>query len=951
MAASITNQVIESFLKCRYKASLKLGGEAGQQSAFELFEGECKASALGRARQSLAVAPVENVALSGPVLAEGAEVIFSPHFDNSAVSIHFDALQRVDGRSDLGAFHYQPVLIVAREKIKAEHKLLLGVQAVVLGALQGRRPVSGLIIHGGDGKQSRVTLPLVRAEAVFEEVRHLESAPPKLILNEHCQVCEFQARCHTQARKNDDLSLLRGLGEKEIKNYHRRGIFTVTQLSCDFRARRGKNRPAKPRRYPALQAMAIRDNKALVVGSPKMPDSAVRIYLDLEGDPDRDFVYLLGMIVEENSTERHYSFWIDRKEDERRLMTQFAEVVDGHQDYCIFHYGSYETSFFRRMAKEACDLSQRILPRCFNVLSVLYHNVYFPTLSNSLKDIGRCVGFSWTSPEASGTQSLIWRRAWEVSGDPAAKDSLVAYNQDDCAALKRVTGFLRAVVADGQASGSSPAGPEVANVQDLSVQARKTEWNKRSPFIPEFDFINKCSYFDYQRERVFVRTNKTLLRLCKRAKKGKRRTYRINRRVELRLKRCPTCNRMLQKLRDQMRHKMILDLRITSGGITRRVTKCSAAFFRCNKCKMRMRPETFQRLAKHGHSLVSWAIYQHVVYRTSIDRLTEMFAELFGLRVHASEVMGFKELAAGYYEPTYKAILARLVSGSLLHADETQVKLNNGVKGYVWVLASMEDVIYFFRPNREGKFLKDMLKGFKGVLVTDFYGAYESLDCPKQKCLIHLMRDLNNDLLKSPFDEEFKTLVSTFAGLLKAFVATIDQRGLKGRWLAKHRKDVTAFFKRLESAPCTSEVAEGYRNRFLRHRDTLFTFLEHDGVPWNNSNAEHAIRRFAYYREVTVALLNEAGLTHYLVLLSILQTCKCKGVSFFSFLLSGATDINAYASGPRRRNPADTLVTYPDWFLQARRKRRATAEEAVADSIPGTGGNSQKENDGRDVQA
>src|ERR1700730_17719548 len=54
MAARISSQVFECFLKCRYKAALKLIGEAGQQSAFELFERECQASALGRARQALA---------------------------------------------------------------------------------------------------------------------------------------------------------------------------------------------------------------------------------------------------------------------------------------------------------------------------------------------------------------------------------------------------------------------------------------------------------------------------------------------------------------------------------------------------------------------------------------------------------------------------------------------------------------------------------------------------------------------------------------------------------------------------------------------------------------------------------------------------------------------------------------------------------------------------------
>ena len=54
-------------------------------------------------------------------------------------------------------------------------------------------------------------------------------SPPKLMLNDHCQVCEFRQRCHAQAVKEDNLSLLRGLGEKEIITLGKKGIFTVTQ--------------------------------------------------------------------------------------------------------------------------------------------------------------------------------------------------------------------------------------------------------------------------------------------------------------------------------------------------------------------------------------------------------------------------------------------------------------------------------------------------------------------------------------------------------------------------------------------------------------------------------------------------------------------------------------------------------------------------------------------------
>jgi hypothetical protein len=62
------------------------------------------------------------------------------------------------------------------------------------------------------------------------------------------------------------------------------------------------------------------------------------------------------------------------------------------------------------------------------------------------------------------------------------------------------------------------------------------------------------------------------------------------------------------------------------------------------------------------------------------------------------------------------------------------------------------------------------LKEFKGVLVSDFYAAYESIECAQQKCLIHLMRDLNDDILNNPFDAEAKLVALQFAALLKPIV-------------------------------------------------------------------------------------------------------------------------------------------------------------------------------------
>lgn len=232
-----------------------------------------------------------------------------------------------------------------------------------------------------------------------------------------------------------------------------------------------------------------------------------------------------------------------------------------------------------------------------------------------------------------------------------------------------------------------------------------------------------------------------------------------------------------------------------------------------------------------------------------------MIEELFGLHVHLCEVNMFKGLMARYYQLAYDRLLQKILSGHLLLIDETEVRLKTG-KGYVWVFASLEEVVYLYRPTREGDFLKEMLKDFRGVLVSDFYAAYDSINCPQQKCLIHLMRDMNQDLLNAPFDEDLKAITRPFGILLRSAVATIDKHGLKRRHLVKHAGDVQAFFRRLSEQPFQSEAAETLRKRLLKYKDKLFTFIEYDGVPWNNNNAEHAIKAFASYREYAEGTIN-----------------------------------------------------------------------------------------------
>jgi predicted RecB family nuclease len=158
----------------------------------------------------------------------------------------------------------------SREKLTRLDKLLLAFDALAFSRATGKLPAIAKIVHGHRYLTVKVALGKLygKVRRLIEKMEHEQSksASPPVVLNRHCAECQFQAQCHQIAREKDDLSLLATISDKERKKCHEKGIFTVTQLSYAFRPR--KSSAARvPKHFPALKALAIRENKIHVLGA------------------------------------------------------------------------------------------------------------------------------------------------------------------------------------------------------------------------------------------------------------------------------------------------------------------------------------------------------------------------------------------------------------------------------------------------------------------------------------------------------------------------------------------------------------------------------------------------------------------------------------------------------------------------------------------------------------
>ena len=803
------------------------------------------------------------------------------------------------------------------KRAERNEKFLLAYDALCLQAFTGVPIRVGKLVDGVSKRAKKVQLnsPL---KAVQEHIRLLtellrQEKEPPLILNRHCVECEFRARCREKATETDDLSLLSKMSLKERQKLQGKGIFTVKQLSYTFRPRRRRKslRSSADNFSYALRALAIRENKIHVAGTPIFTIQDNDCFLDVEGIPDYGFYYLAGLRFRLNGQTIQHSFWAGDRCDEETMWNDLVTDLRANGFGRITHFGNFEKEFLTVMTKRYCKSKEQseyvegLIQQTVNLLSLIYGRIYFPTFSNSLKDIARYLGHRWPDEIGNGYEALLARHYWEASGELGVKEALLSYNTSDCEALQLVAGCVSKIC--GQLSTAGPK--EEFNFVD-AIKLRgwgPFKFGQLNCAIPDFEYINRASYWDYQRERMVVRSRRLRKRLCMRWIRRPIK-YPANKAIaHRRTVACPYCkSREIYKWGP--RSKTVYDLKFSPAGVKRWVVNYQFDRHKCWQCKKTFMPQRKPwTRSQYGNGLMRFLVFLTIDLQMSQQAAKRLLDQFFGLNISRGSTGRLKDMAAEFYGMTYKQILCNIIRARVVHVDETKVALN-GQTRYVWVLANQEDVAYFGSENREGARVQDILKKFKGVLVSDFCSVYDSFKCPQQKCLIHLMRDLNDDLLREPFNEELKSLVNAFASVVKPIVETIDRHGLKRRFLTKHKRSVGRFYRSLAKTNFETEAGVGYRKRFEKNEEKLFTFLDYDDVPWNNNAAEHAIKAFARLRRVFGASSTDIGIQNYLVLLSVCETCRYRGIKFWEFLCSGYKNLDAYAKTQRLHRRGVTKI-------------------------------------------
>lgn len=931
----IQDDIFESYLNCKHKAYLKIIGKAEVPNSFQNFDERslCKRKEAYydelSSKQNVRYLD-EDSNLTLAELQVGYDYILNATMVNSYYSIHLDVLKRVTKESSLGSFSYVPISVLTHNRILKNDRLLLAFKALPLSVLQNRAPTHGIIVYNGSFRTRRVLLSALKSQ-LRDEISSLnkllnKDEPPYIVLNSHCDICGFHVYCLRVAKEEDNLSLIRTLRPKEIIKLRNKGISTVNQFSYTFRLRRKKKGSKKQvhRHFSSLKALAIREKKIYIYQCPDIDKGKGRIFLDVEGLPYKNQYYLIGLIIDNGDILKKFSIWINDESEADEKLHRFIEILYQYSTFTLYYYGSYEMKFFKYLLRHYHDSLNEAVKDQFsnsiNVLQCIYAQVYLPTYSNGLKEVANYLNYYWTESEPSGLKSIYWRREWEINHTKELKKKLILYNYEDCIALRTLVHFLISLNQDnrGRNESDSLLGTKADyshfNVSDNFDQIIKDTYKghsfmKNAFVLKDFDYINKCAYIDYQLSKLHITRKKKSKRPKRYGYRRSETKNRVNTTIKCRRSyKCIFCESRSLYQFSTFASKTCVDLKFFRGGIKKWVVQYKAKYQRCESCGKNFFPKRYRKIGtKLGHNLVSWVAYQNVVNHLSFGKIERTLADCFSISVGTvgnTNVSRLKKMAADLYRPTYDRIGSQIRRGKIIFADETQIR-TRGETGYVWVLRNIEEVYYLFTERRKADIVREHLHRFTGILITDFFTGYDSIECRKQKCLIHLMRDINEDLFNNQLDKEYKEMAHLFTSLLRKIINTVDKHGLKKRFLRKHNRDVDRFYSWIQR-PFDSEICIKLSKRLIKNRIELFTFINYDDVPWNNNLAENAFRHFAEYRQRYNGRVSIDGIKRHLMLLSIYETCINRNVNFLRFLLSKERHIETYKkkytlSGNRRK--------------------------------------------------
>ncbi len=482
MAAPITAAMLYDLVACPHRVTMDLFGDPAQRdepNAFvellwekgSLYEREVVAGLEVHILDLSAYAGDEKERLTLEAMQRGEPLIYGGRFQVDGLLGDPDLLRRepagyIAGDIKSGSGEEGPEDI---SKPKIHYAVQLGLYTDILerkGLSAGRRAfvwdISGAEVPYDYtvpyGKRSPRTLwqdyldALHLAQAI---VNGSEQTLPAY--SAACKLCHWYTACVKRLKETDDLTMIPELGRSK-RDVMYGAVRTVTAFAATDPATfiNGKKTPfpgVGPDtlvKYHERAKLLATDGATPYLRIPvKLPAFDCELFFDVEVDPMRDICYLHGFVerrTHDNATERFVFAFANEPtpQAEKRAFAEAWAYLKDRRPCAIYYYSKYERTIYRKLQEKYHDVcSAEEIEELFDPAHAidLYNDVVkkateWPTWDHSIKTLAKYLGFSWRDTHPSGAASIEWFNNWVETGEPAVRQRILDYNEDDCRATR-----------------------------------------------------------------------------------------------------------------------------------------------------------------------------------------------------------------------------------------------------------------------------------------------------------------------------------------------------------------------------------------------------------------------------------------------------------------------------------------------------------------------------------
>jgi hypothetical protein len=233
----------------------------------------------------------------------------------------------------------------------------------------------------------------------------------------------------------------------------------------------------------------------------------------------------------------------------------------------------------------------------------------------------------------------------------------------------------------------------------------------------------------------------------------------------------------------------------------------------------------------------------------SLGKTQALLHDFFGLTISRAGLLGHLSWGGALFAPVVDQLLELLRASPVVQGDETGWRIN-GRTAWAWCFRDPRLAIFLIEQHRSRDVIVRVLgASFAGTLVSDFYAAYNGLACAKQRCLVHLLRELAKLREELPW-QSVRAFIQPVLDLFQDAIALGKERDQLDAtaFVQAHQAILDRFDELLLTSKSRQPECLRIWRRLFKHADELFTFLRDPQVPADNNGTERDIRSLAAAR-------------------------------------------------------------------------------------------------------